>query len=102
MPYGSRGEGIEEIVFCRVGPATSEVVQFEDDAWPGEDRTYVVDEVEAALALAQRFAVEYGGEGAVVLVSPDGPSPCSSADGFQVRHLLVAVRTDISEFPAGA
>ena len=67
--YGNRGDGIEEIVFCRVGPATGEVVQFEGDAWPGEDRTYVVDEVEAALALAQRFAVEYGAEGAVVLVT---------------------------------
>ena len=36
---------------------------------PGEDRTYVVDEVEAALALAQRFAVEYGADGSVVLVT---------------------------------
>ncbi len=69
LPYGYRGDGIEEIVFCRVGPPTGEVVQFADDAWPGEDRTYVVDEVAAALALAQRFAVEYDPEGAVVVVA---------------------------------
>ena len=69
LPYGYRGDGIEEIVFCRVGPATGEVVQFADDAWPGEDRTYVVDEVAAALALAQQFAVEYDAEGAVVVVT---------------------------------
>ena len=69
LPYGYRGDGIEEIVFCRVGPPTGEVVQFADDAWPGEDRTYVVDEVAAALALAQRFAVEYDAEGAVVVVT---------------------------------
>jgi hypothetical protein len=30
--------GIEEIVFGWVRPAT-------DEAWPGEDRTYLVDEV---------------------------------------------------------
>jgi hypothetical protein len=69
LPYGYRGDGIEEIVFCRVGPATGEVVQFSDDAWPGEDRTYVVDEVAAALALAQQFAVEYDAQGALVVVS---------------------------------
>ena len=69
LPYGYRGDGVEEIVFCRVGPATGEVVQFTDDAWPGEDRTYVVDEVAPALALAQRFAVEYDAEGAVVVVT---------------------------------
>ena len=69
LPYGNRGDGIEEIVFCRVGPATGEVVQFAGDAWPGEDRTYVVDEVAAALALAQQFAVEYDAEGAVVVVT---------------------------------
>ncbi len=63
LPYGSRGEGIEEIVFCRVGPATGEVVQFSDDAWPGEDRTYVADDVAEALALAQRFATEHGRRG---------------------------------------
>jgi hypothetical protein len=69
LPYGLRGEGIEENVFCRVGSATGEVVQFADDAWPGEDRTYVVDDVTEALALAQRFATEYGAEGAVVVVT---------------------------------
>ena len=69
LPYGYRGDGIEEIVFCRVGPATGEVVQFANDAWPGEDRTFVVDEVAAALALAQRFAVEYDAEDAVVVVT---------------------------------
>ena len=69
LPYGYRGDGIEEIVFCRVGPATSEVVQFANDAWPGEDRTFVVDEVAAALALAQQFAVEYDPAGAVVVVT---------------------------------
>lgn len=69
LPYGHRGEGIEEIVFCRVGPATGEVVQFADDAWPGEDRTYVVDDVAEALALAQRFATEYGAERTVVVVT---------------------------------
>jgi hypothetical protein len=69
LPYGNRGEGIEEIVFCRTGPATGETLQFEDAAWPGEDRTYVLDEVEAATELARRFAVEYGAEGSVVLVT---------------------------------
>jgi len=69
LPYGYRGDGIEEIVFCRVGPPTGEVVQFADDAWPGEDRTYVVDEVAAALALARRFAVDEEPEGAVVVVT---------------------------------
>ena len=44
-------------------------MQFADDAWPGEDRTFVVDEVGAALALAQQFAVEYDAEGAVVVVT---------------------------------
>ena len=42
LPYGYRGDGVEEIVFCRVGPATGEVVQ---------------------------FAVEYDAEGAVVVVT---------------------------------
>ena len=39
------------------------------EAIRAEPLTKVVDEVEAALALAQRFAVEYGAEGAVVLVT---------------------------------
>jgi hypothetical protein len=42
LPYG-RGDGIEEIVFGRVRPAT-------DEAWPGEDRTYLVDEVGSSWA----------------------------------------------------
>ena len=69
LPYGHRGEGVEEIVFCRVGSATGEVVQFADDAWPGEDRTYVVDDVGEALAAVQRFATEYGADGSVVVVT---------------------------------
>ena len=69
LPYGHRGEGIEEIVFCRVGPATGEVVQFADDAWPGEDRTYVVDDVGEALKLAQHFGIEYGADGSVIVVT---------------------------------
>jgi hypothetical protein len=69
LPYGYRGDGIEEIVFCRVGPPTGEVVRFAADAWPGEDRTFVVDEVGAALALAQEFAVEYDADGAVVVAT---------------------------------
>jgi type II secretory pathway component GspD/PulD (secretin) len=44
-------------------------VQFSVDAWPGEERTYVVDEVAAALALAHQYAVEYDPEGAVVVVT---------------------------------
>jgi hypothetical protein len=69
LPSGSRGEGIEEIVFCRVGPATGEVVQFADDAWPGEDRTYVCDDVDVAYDLVLQFAAEYDVAGAAVLVT---------------------------------
>jgi hypothetical protein len=69
LPYGHRGEGIEEIVFCRTGPATGEVVAFEDDAWPGEDRTYVSDDLATAFSLALRFAVEYDAATAAVLVT---------------------------------
>jgi hypothetical protein len=69
LPYGYRGEGIEENVFCRVGPATGQVLEFEDDAWPGEDRTYVSDDVDAAFSLVLRFAAEYGVTGAAVLVT---------------------------------
>ena len=47
------------------------MVEFEADAWPGEDRTYVVDDPEEALALTLRFAVEHGAEGSVVLVVGD-------------------------------
>lgn len=41
----------------------------EDDAWPGEDRTYVLDDVPGALELITRFAVEYGTDKSVVLVT---------------------------------
>ncbi|MDR7087556.1 hypothetical protein J2X11_002395 [Aeromicrobium panaciterrae] len=67
LPYGYRGEGIEEIVFSRETPA--DILQFEDDAWPGEDRTFVQDDVDAALELINEFAVEYGAQGSVVLVT---------------------------------
>jgi hypothetical protein len=69
LPYGHRGEGIEEIVFCRTGPPTGEVVQFEDDAWPGEDRTYVADDLDRAFSLVLGFAVEYDAASSVVLVT---------------------------------
>jgi hypothetical protein len=68
LPYGHRGEGIEEIVFARTVPI-DRIVEFEDDAWPGEDRTYVLDDPTEALALATRFAIEYGAENSVVLVT---------------------------------
>jgi hypothetical protein len=69
LPYGPRGEGIEEIVFCRTGPPTGQVVQFDDDAWPGEDRTYVTDDLDEAFSLALRFAVEYDAAASAVLVT---------------------------------
>lgn len=68
LPYGHRGEGIEEIVFARSVPI-DRILEFDDDAWPGEDRTYVLDDPTEALALATRFAVEYGAESSVVLVT---------------------------------
>jgi len=68
LPYGPHGEGIEEIVFARAVPI-ARTVEFEDDAWPGEDRTYVLDDVPRALELINRFAVEYGAENSAVLVT---------------------------------
>jgi hypothetical protein len=68
LPYGPHGEGIEEIVFARAVPI-ARIVEFEDDAWPGEDRTYVLDDVPGALELITRFAVEYGAENSLVLVT---------------------------------
>lgn len=68
LPYGHRGQGIEEIVFVRAVPI-DQIVEFEDDAWPGEDRTYVLDDVPGALELITRFAVEYGTDKSVVLVT---------------------------------
>ena len=69
LPYGHRGEGIEEIVFSRQEPG--DIVEFADDAWPGEDRTYVDDDVDSALARITRFAVEYGAAGSIVIVTGD-------------------------------
>jgi hypothetical protein len=70
LPYGPRGEGIEEIVFVRAVPI-DRIVEFEDDAWPGEDRTYVQDDLEAAIALIVRFAIEYDPVDSAVLVTGD-------------------------------
>lgn len=70
LPYGLRGEGIEEIVFTRTvsgGP----LVEFDDDAWPGEDRTFVQDDLDAAIDLVIDFAIEYDPEGAIVVVTGD-------------------------------
>jgi hypothetical protein len=69
LPYGIDGGGIEEIVFVRTGPATGQVVEFTDEAWPGEDRTYVQDDLDAAIELVLGFAAERGAQGAVVLVT---------------------------------
>ena len=68
LPYGHRGEGIEEIVFARAIPI-ARIVEFEDDAWPGEDRTYVLDDIPGAIELITRFAVEYDAENSLVLVT---------------------------------
>jgi hypothetical protein len=68
LPYGPHGEGIEEIVFARAVPI-ARTVEFEDDAWPGEDRTYVLDDVPGALELINRFAVEHGAENSAILVT---------------------------------
>lgn len=69
LPYGHRGDGIEEIVFSRQEPG--DIVEFADDAWPGEDRTYVDDDVDSALDRITRFAVEYGAVDSVVIVTGD-------------------------------
>lgn len=69
LPYGIDGDGIEEIVFVRVGEATGEIVQFDDDAWPGEDRTYVQDDLDAAIDLVLEHAAERGLDAAGVLVT---------------------------------
>lgn len=69
LPYGHRGEGIEEIVFVRREPG--DIVEFEDDAWPGEDRTYVQDDLAAAIELVTHFAIEYDPVGSVVIVTGD-------------------------------
>lgn len=69
LPYGHRGEGIEEIVFVRRVPG--DIVEFEDDAWPGEDRTYVQDDLAAAIDLVTQFAIEYDPVGSVVIVTGD-------------------------------
>ena len=68
LPYGHRGEGIEEIVFVREVPI-DRIVEFEDDAWPGEDRTYVQDDLDAAIELIERFAVDDGPAGSAILVT---------------------------------
>lgn len=78
LPYGHRGEGIEEIVFSRVVPG--DIVEFADDAWPGEDRTYVQDDVDKAIKLITEFAVEYGAENAVVLVTGHAEFVAAIAD----------------------
>ncbi len=69
LPYGHRGQGIEEIVFVRRVPG--DIVEFEDDAWPGEDRTYVQDDLRAAIELITKFAIEYDPVGSVVIVTGD-------------------------------
>jgi hypothetical protein len=85
LPYGHRGDGIEEIVFVRVGEPSDEIVQFEDDAWPGEDRTYVQDDLDAAIELVVRFAVEYDPLGSVVLVTGNGAFLGAVAQRFEAR-----------------
>lgn len=70
LPYGNRGEGIEEIVFVRAEPI-DRVVEFDDDAWPGEDRTFVQDDLAAAIELIVGFAVEYDPATSAVLVTGD-------------------------------
>ena len=44
-------------------------MHFADDAWPGEDHTYVVDDVGEALKLAQHFGIEYGADKSVIVVT---------------------------------
>lgn len=78
LPYGHRGEGIEEIVFSRQEPG--DIVEFADDAWPGEDRTYVDDDVDSALDRSTRFAVEYGAERSAVLVTGHAEFVAAIAD----------------------
>ena len=68
LPYDIHGKGIEEIVFVRTVPS-GEIVEFEDDAWPGEDRTFVQDDLDAAIELIVGFAVEHGPERSAVLVT---------------------------------
>lgn len=70
LPYGSRGQGVEEIVFLRVEPTGADLA-FEDDAWPGEDRTWVTEDLDTALGLVQEFADEHGPDGALVVVVGD-------------------------------
>ncbi len=79
LPYGHRGDGIEEIVFVRHEPI-DRIVEFDQDAWPGEDRTYVQDDLDKAQELITRFAVEYGAERSAVLVTGHAEFVAAIAD----------------------
>ena len=70
LPYGYRGDGVEEIVFLRVEPTGVDLV-FEDDAWPGEDRTWVTEDLDVALGLVLEFAAEIDLERTLVVVVGD-------------------------------